>query len=99
MNCNYHESKDKRIRLRARGKNSKIHADHIKPKIFFPELALKASNIQTLCKQCNFKKSTNVIDYRPEFYKNKDENYFRTKMDFRYSDTSSKFYKKINYLS
>jgi 5-methylcytosine-specific restriction endonuclease McrA len=33
-----------------------LHVDHIKPKAVFPELALEFSNLQVLCKDCNFGK-------------------------------------------
>jgi 5-methylcytosine-specific restriction endonuclease McrA len=34
-----------------------IHVDHIKPRSIHPELALNASNLQILCKDCNLGKS------------------------------------------
>lgn len=43
--------------------NVEIHVDHIKPRILFPELALAESNLQVLCKDCNFGKG----------YKNQDD--------------------------
>lgn len=33
-----------------------LHVDHIKPKAVFPELAMEFSNLQVLCKDCNFGK-------------------------------------------
>ncbi len=38
-----------------------IHVDHIKPRSLFPELALKRSNLQVLCDDCNIGKG--VDDY------------------------------------
>jgi 5-methylcytosine-specific restriction endonuclease McrA len=37
-----------------------IHVDHIKPVSKHPELALEPSNLQVLCKECNYAK--NAID-------------------------------------
>jgi len=34
-------------------KGKPLHVDHIKPKSKYPELALKASNLQVLCRDCN----------------------------------------------
>ena len=34
-----------------------IHVDHIKPKSKYPDLRLVESNLQILCKDCNFGKS------------------------------------------
>lgn len=45
-------------------KKSDLHVDHIKPRSIYPELELEVSNLQILCKDCNMKKSTKVIDYR-----------------------------------
>jgi 5-methylcytosine-specific restriction endonuclease McrA len=43
-----------------------IHVDHIKPRSRFPELALSLSNLQILCRDCNFgKRDTDTIDWRP----------------------------------
>lgn len=45
----------------------KMHVDHIKPRKFFPELALTLSNLQILCGPCNKDKgNTNWTDYRPD---------------------------------
>lgn len=47
-------------------KNLELHVDHIKPRSKFPELELEASNLQVLCKDCNFGKSNyDEIDWRP----------------------------------
>lgn len=41
------------------------HVDHIKPRRFFPELALEFSNVQILCARCNKKKGNkHMTDYR-----------------------------------
>jgi hypothetical protein len=37
--------------------NNPLHVDHIKPRSKFPELALTLSNLQVLCKRCNFGKA------------------------------------------
>lgn len=45
---------------------SHINADHIKPRKFYPELALDEDNIQLLCGRCNKRKGNGpAIDYRP----------------------------------
>lgn len=44
-----------------------IHVDHIKPRKFFPELALEESNLQVLCNECNHGKGNwNESDFRPD---------------------------------
>lgn len=35
-----------------------IHVDHIKPRSKYPRLALKLSNLQILCRDCNLGKGT-----------------------------------------
>lgn len=40
----------------AESSGAPLHVDHIKPKSLFPELALEFSNLQVLCKDCNFGK-------------------------------------------
>jgi hypothetical protein len=42
--------------------NKELHVDHIKPKSIYPELALDATNLQILCKECNLGKSNLYID-------------------------------------
>lgn len=42
----------------------KINVDHVKPRKFYPELALEESNLQVLCASCNKAKGNKVIDYR-----------------------------------
>jgi 5-methylcytosine-specific restriction endonuclease McrA len=45
--------------------NSPINLDHIKPRKFFPELALDINNLQPLCSSCNKNKGNGQpIDYR-----------------------------------
>jgi 5-methylcytosine-specific restriction endonuclease McrA len=39
------------------GAKSRLHVDHIKPKSKYPELALEMTNLQLLCKDCNFEKA------------------------------------------
>ena len=38
------------------GAKDELHVDHIKPRSLFPELAYELSNLQVLCKSCNFGK-------------------------------------------
>ena len=46
-------------------KASPINIDHIKPRKFFPELALDINNLQPLCSRCNKDKGNGqAIDYR-----------------------------------
>jgi hypothetical protein len=43
-----------------------VHVDHIKPKSKYPELKYDKSNLQVLCKKCNFEKgNVSEVDYRP----------------------------------
>lgn len=43
----------------------KMHVDHIKPRSKYPELALKITNLQILCEECNIAKSnTDDIQWR-----------------------------------
>lgn len=37
----------------SRADGAKIHVDHIKPRKYFPELALEIDNLQVLCHECN----------------------------------------------
>lgn len=54
MKCGY-EPSDKR----------KVNVDHIKPRKFYPDLALCFGNLQVLCAGCNKEKGNkNQIDYR-----------------------------------
>lgn len=41
-----------------------INVDHVKPRKFFPELALDINNLQVLCGPCNKNKGNQTIDYR-----------------------------------
>lgn len=42
-----------------------IHVDHIKPRRYFPELALDVDNLQILCQDCNHGKgSWDMTDWR-----------------------------------
>lgn len=44
---------------------SRTNIDHIKPRKFFPELALDIDNLQPLCGKCNKRKGNGAaIDYR-----------------------------------
>lgn len=47
-------------------KKSPINVDHIKPRKFFPELALDVNNLQPLCGPCNKAKGNSIADYRRE---------------------------------
>ncbi len=38
-----------------------IHVDHIKPRYLYPELAFRMSNMQLLCRDCNFGKGLNKV--------------------------------------
>lgn len=43
-----------------------IQVDHIKPRSRYPELALRADNLQVLCRDCNLGKGTaDATDWRP----------------------------------
>jgi 5-methylcytosine-specific restriction endonuclease McrA len=45
-----------------------LHVDHIQPRYFFPELAMQITNLQVLCKDCNFGKSAwDQTDWRINF--------------------------------
>lgn len=46
------------------GSENNLHVDHIKPRYLRPDLALKISNLQILCKQCNFGKGTRSVIIR-----------------------------------
>lgn len=49
----------------ASDKRGKINVDHIKPRKFFPELALEFDNLQVLCARCNKDKGNkHMTDYR-----------------------------------
>jgi 5-methylcytosine-specific restriction endonuclease McrA len=41
-----------------------INIDHIKPRKFYPELALNIENLQPLCGTCNKRKGNKTISYR-----------------------------------
>lgn len=44
-----------------------IEVDHIKPRIYYPELALEESNLQVLCRDCNGgKNNSNHKDWRQQ---------------------------------
>ena len=47
-------------------KDEPINVDHIKPRKFFPELALDPTNLQPLCWRCNKAKGNSIADYRHE---------------------------------
>lgn len=53
------------------GKSSKdgytvIDVDHIYPKSRWPDLAMEPTNMQVLCRGCNFGKGTKVCDFRSD---------------------------------
>lgn len=43
---------------------SQINIDHVKPRKYYPEMALEESNLQVLCARCNRKKGNGDTDYR-----------------------------------
>jgi 5-methylcytosine-specific restriction endonuclease McrA len=45
-----------------------LNVDHIKPRKFYPHLALDGSNLQILCSSCNHGKSNTTIDHRQKFF-------------------------------
>jgi len=48
------------------GATGVINVDHIKPRRFFPELALDLNNLQILCDECNHGKGNwDMTDWRP----------------------------------
>lgn len=47
-------------------RGQRINVDHIKPRMYFPELALEFDNLQVLCEPCNQEKGNkHCTDYRP----------------------------------
>ncbi|MBT0585128.1 HNH endonuclease [Alteromonas oceanisediminis] len=51
--------------FKAFGPGVQAHADHIKPRSLYPDLALDMSNIQILCSDCNLGKSNrDATDWR-----------------------------------
>jgi 5-methylcytosine-specific restriction endonuclease McrA len=47
------------------GNKKSLNVDHIKPRKFFPELALDINNLQILCSYCNIRKGNkHCKDYR-----------------------------------
>jgi 5-methylcytosine-specific restriction protein A len=50
---------------RVPAKRSSVNVDHIKPRKFYPELALDEDNLQVLCGRCNKRKGNDhMTDYR-----------------------------------
>lgn len=49
---------------RENSKRFPINMDHVKPRKFYPELALDINNLQPLCGPCNKRKGNQTIDYR-----------------------------------
>lgn len=48
----------------------RMHVDHIKPRLLFPELALSLENLQILCEECNHGKGNwDMTDWRSESQK------------------------------
>ena len=45
-------------------RRSPINIDHVKPRKYFPKLALDINNLQPLCARCNKNKGNKTIDYR-----------------------------------
>lgn len=51
-----------------------MNVDHIKPRKFYPELALDINNLQILCGSCNMGKSNwDMTDWRPSIELDKDQ--------------------------
>lgn len=49
------------------GRGQCINVDHIKPRAYYPELALEFNNLQVLCPACNREKGNkHATDYRPK---------------------------------
>ncbi|RIZ67088.1 MAG: HNH endonuclease [Methylococcales bacterium] len=46
------------------GSTKNINIDHVKPRKFYPELALDINNLQTLCGRCNKIKGNKIKDFR-----------------------------------
>ena len=46
------------------GSTKNINIDHVKPRKFYPELALDINNLQPLCSWCNKNKGNKIKDYR-----------------------------------
>lgn len=51
------------------------NVDHIKPRKFFPWLALVFDNLQVLCGSCNKKKCNTIADYRGKKHGRKIKNF------------------------
>lgn len=45
-----------------------LNVDHIRPRKFYPHLALDGSNLQILCSSCNHGKSNVTADHRQKFF-------------------------------
>jgi 5-methylcytosine-specific restriction endonuclease McrA len=43
---------------------TQVNVDHVKPRKFYPELALDPDNLQVLCGRCNKRKGNKDTDYR-----------------------------------
>lgn len=43
---------------------SQVNVDHVKPRRYYPELALDERNLQVLCARCNKRKGNKDTDYR-----------------------------------
>lgn len=53
--------------MKCKTKDAEMHVDHIKPRSKYPELAMEFSNLQVLCRECNFAKwNHDETDYRSE---------------------------------
>lgn len=49
------------------GSSDSLHVDHIKPRSLFPELAYEPTNLQVLCRDCNFGKGNrDSTDWRDD---------------------------------
>ena len=57
-------------------KNPKhTNVDHIKPRKYFPLLALVFDNLQVLCGRCNKEKGNKIADYRGKTHRQRIKNF------------------------
>lgn len=52
----------------------RLHVDHIKPRVRFPELELDINNLQILCEECNIGKlDIDYTDWRPKWLRDQSK--------------------------